>query len=66
VQAITAVPCSPALFLQARLLTLSGVDIVIIALYFITVLGIGFYLGAVIFWAGLVAVAFVILQVIFW
>jgi SSS family solute:Na+ symporter len=44
VQAITALPYSPALYLQARLLTLSGVDIVIIALYFIAVLGIGFYL----------------------
>ena len=43
-QAITALPRVPALFLQARLLTLSGVDIAIITLYFITVLGIGFYL----------------------
>jgi SSS family solute:Na+ symporter len=44
VQAITALPYSPALFLQARLLTLAGVDIAIIALYFVAVLGIGFYL----------------------
>jgi solute:Na+ symporter, SSS family len=44
VQAITALPYAPALFLQARLLTLSGVDIAIIALYFVAVLGIGFYL----------------------
>jgi SSS family solute:Na+ symporter len=48
VQAITPLLPPPALFLQAlpptRLLTLSGVDIVIIALYFVTVLGIGFYL----------------------
>ena len=43
-QAITALPYAPALFLQARLLTLSGVDIAIIALYFVAVLGIGFYL----------------------
>jgi SSS family solute:Na+ symporter len=34
----------PAVFLQSRLLTLSGIDVVIIALYFATVLGIGFYL----------------------
>ena len=32
------------MLLQARLLTLSGVDIAIITLYFIAVLGIGFYL----------------------
>jgi SSS family solute:Na+ symporter len=44
VQAITALPYAPAFFLQARLLTLSGVDIAIIALYFVAVLGIGFYL----------------------
>ena len=39
-------PLLPAIFLQntSRLLSLSGVDIAIIALYFIAVLGIGFYL----------------------
>src|SRR5438105_14040547 len=40
-------PFVPALLFQSapsRLLTLSGVDIAIITLYFITVLGIGFYL----------------------
>jgi len=42
VQAIT--PIFPALLLQARLMTLSTVDLAIIVLYFITVLGIGFYL----------------------
>jgi solute:Na+ symporter, SSS family len=42
VQAIT--PIFPALLLQARLMTLSTVDLAIIILYFITVLGIGFYL----------------------
>ncbi|MBS1854475.1 MAG: sodium:solute symporter family protein [Acidobacteria bacterium] len=42
VQAITT-PLLPAL-LQTRLLTLSGIDIAIIALYFVAVLGIGFYL----------------------
>ena len=41
VQAITGVP---ALLLQSKLLTLSPVDLVIIALYFVAVLGIGFYL----------------------
>jgi SSS family solute:Na+ symporter len=44
VQAITPLLPIPALLLQTRLLTLSGVDIAIIALYFVTVLGIGFYL----------------------
>jgi SSS family solute:Na+ symporter len=42
VQAITTT--FPALLLQARLMTLSTVDLAIIVLYFITVLGIGFYL----------------------
>jgi len=42
VQAITAF--SPALLLQARLMTLSTVDLAIIVLYFAAVLGIGFYL----------------------
>ena len=42
VQAITTI--SPALLLQARLMTLSTVDLAIIVLYFIAVLGIGFYL----------------------
>jgi SSS family solute:Na+ symporter len=42
VQAIT-MPL-PALLLQARLMTLSTVDIAIIVLYFLAVLGIGFYL----------------------
>ena len=42
VQAITMI--SPALLLQARLMTLSTVDLAIIVLYFIAVLGIGFYL----------------------
>jgi SSS family solute:Na+ symporter len=42
VQAITAT--FPALLLQARLMTLSTVDLAIIVLYFIAVLGIGFYL----------------------
>ena len=39
-------PLLPAIFLQntSRLLSLSGVDLAIIALYFIAVLGIGFYL----------------------
>jgi SSS family solute:Na+ symporter len=41
VQAITAFP---ALLLQARLMTLSTVDLAIIVLYFMAVLGIGFYL----------------------
>ena len=43
-QAITTPLPTPALLLQTRLLTLSGVDIAIIAIYFVTVLGIGFYL----------------------
>jgi SSS family solute:Na+ symporter len=42
VQAITI--AFPALLLQARLMTLSTVDIAIIVLYFLAVLGIGFYL----------------------
>src|SRR5450756_717633 len=42
VQAIT--PTFPALLLQARLMTLSTVDLAIIVLYFVAVLGIGFYL----------------------
>uniref|UniRef100_Q029P9 SSS sodium solute transporter superfamily n=1 Tax=Solibacter usitatus (strain Ellin6076) TaxID=234267 RepID=Q029P9_SOLUE len=42
VQAITAF--SPALLLQAQLMTLSTVDLAIIVLYFAAVLGIGFYL----------------------
>jgi SSS family solute:Na+ symporter len=42
VQAIT--PTFPALLLQARLMTLSTVDLAIIVLYFMAVLGIGFYL----------------------
>ncbi len=42
VQAITMI--SPALLLQAQLMTLSTVDLAIIVLYFIAVLGIGFYL----------------------
>ncbi len=42
VQAITMI--SPALLLQARLMTLSTVDLAIIVLYFMAVLGIGFYL----------------------
>jgi solute:Na+ symporter, SSS family len=42
VQAITAIP--PALLLQAQLMTLSTVDLAIIVLYFLAVLGIGFYL----------------------
>ncbi len=42
VQAITTV--FPALLLQARLMTLSTVDLAIIVLYFLAVLGIGFYL----------------------
>ena len=41
VQAITG---PPALLLQSKLLTLSPVDLVIIAVYFVAVLGIGFYL----------------------
>ena len=41
-QAITAT--FPALLLQARLMTLSTVDLAIIVLYFMAVLGIGFYL----------------------
>jgi solute:Na+ symporter, SSS family len=47
VQAITGFCLAPALFLQAdsgRLLHLSSVDIAIVAIYFIAVLGIGFYL----------------------
>ena len=42
VQAITTT--FPALLLQARLMTLSTVDLAIIVLYFMSVLGIGFYL----------------------
>ena len=42
VQAITTI--FPALLLQARLMTLSTVDLAIIVLYFLAVLGIGFYL----------------------
>ena len=42
VQAITTAPL--AALLQARLLTLSGVDLAIIIIYFVAVLGIGFYL----------------------
>src|ERR1035441_9804277 len=42
VQAITTI--FPAFLLQARLMTLSTVDLAIIVLYFLTVLGIGFYL----------------------
>jgi SSS family solute:Na+ symporter len=42
VQAITTI--FPALLLQARLMTLSTVDLAIIVLYFMAVLGIGFYL----------------------
>src|SRR5450631_2748648 len=42
VQALT--PTFPALLLQARLMTLSTVDLAIIVLYFMAVLGIGFYL----------------------
>jgi len=42
VQAITMT--FPALLLQSRLMTLSTVDLAIIVLYFIAVLGIGFYL----------------------
>jgi SSS family solute:Na+ symporter len=42
VQAITAF--TPALLLQAQLMTLSTVDLAIIVLYFMAVLGIGFYL----------------------
>ena len=42
VQAITTAPL--AALLQARLLTLSGVDVAIISIYFAAVLGIGFYL----------------------
>ncbi len=34
----------PALFLQTQLMTLSGVDLAIIILYFCAVIGIGFYL----------------------
>jgi len=41
VQAITAIP---AILLQSRLLSLSPVDLAIIVLYFLAVLGIGFYL----------------------
>jgi SSS family solute:Na+ symporter len=41
VQAITA---TPAFLLQSKILTLSGVDLAIIILYFVAVLGIGFYL----------------------
>jgi len=44
VQAITPLLSIPAVLLQTRLLTLSGVDIAIVALYFLAVLGIGFYL----------------------
>ncbi len=43
VQAITAPPVL-ALLLEAKLMTLGGVDLAIIILYFIAVLGIGFYL----------------------
>ena len=43
-QAITPLLSIPAVLLQTRLLTLSGVDIAIVALYFLAVLGIGFYL----------------------
>ena len=46
-QAITLNFLAPALFLQtapSHLLTLSGVDIAVVALYFVAVLGIGFYL----------------------
>jgi SSS family solute:Na+ symporter len=42
VQAITGV--FPAMLLQSKLLSLSGVDLAIIILYFVAVLGIGFYL----------------------
>jgi SSS family solute:Na+ symporter len=42
VQAITMT--FPAMLLQARLMTLSPVDLAIVVLYFIAVLGIGFYL----------------------
>src|SRR5450755_4270260 len=42
VQAITTI--FPALLLQARLMTLSTVDLAIIVLYFMAVMGIGFYL----------------------
>ena len=41
-QAITTI--FPALLLQTRLMTLSTVDLAIIVLYFVAVLGIGFYL----------------------
>ena len=47
VQAITAPPWVPSLLFQtgpSSLLTLSGVDLAIIVLYFLAVLGIGFYL----------------------
>src|SRR6201996_738186 len=47
VQAITAIPWAPALLFQnssEQLLHLSGVDLAIIILYFVAVLGIGFYL----------------------
>src|ERR1700761_9022052 len=47
VQAITAIPWAPALLFQnssEQLLHLSGVDLLIIILYFVAVLGIGFYL----------------------
>src|SRR6516162_3826967 len=42
VQAITGT--YPALLFQSQLLSLSGVDLAIIILYFLAVLGIGFYL----------------------
>jgi SSS family solute:Na+ symporter len=42
VQAITEI--FPAVLLQSKLLSLSGVDLAIIILYFVAVLGIGFYL----------------------
>ncbi|MEO8595138.1 MAG: sodium:solute symporter family protein [Candidatus Solibacter sp.] len=42
VQAITTT--LPALMLQAQLMTLSTVDLAVIALYFVAVMGIGFYL----------------------
>src|SRR5438034_10111620 len=42
VQAITGT--YPALLLQSQLLSLSGVDLLIIAIYFLMILGIGFYL----------------------
>jgi solute:Na+ symporter, SSS family len=44
VQAITLSAFPALLLLQSRLVTLSGVDLAIIIIYFIAVLGIGFYL----------------------